>query len=343
MPQTIDLAIRLLLAAAAPRVATANACVSPRVKSAEPCARGSRPALLLIGRTAVVALQQMAAQRNTSSMICDKQTVLPGCYVAAPDAAGAAAEAQRPGGTAESAAAPLDPSALAHATVRDAEVQTPAGNSSSASHGQGNTRLPSARRLSSTISDRMICDSTRCANMTPAQCQGFGTQVQTSHVIFHVSAKAVHCWHVAPVSRVQRRRVPGVHDLLRRTKGAVNAQTAGCTFNAWLTERTATAASSGMSSLSESDAAGRLAASRTAFAVLLLSPSLLAISSTAVHMNKSAGWKHLRNHSSNDMRDDGFCQPAVSACAIGAGSKLCTLFPAASQHWLTIRIPSCPW
>ncbi len=42
-----------------PSVATQNACVSPRVNSAEPCARGSTPTSAMIGRTVLVSRPSM--------------------------------------------------------------------------------------------------------------------------------------------------------------------------------------------------------------------------------------------------------------------------------------------
>ena len=42
-----------------PSVAATNACVSPRVNSAEPCARGSTPARISIGRTVRVSRPSM--------------------------------------------------------------------------------------------------------------------------------------------------------------------------------------------------------------------------------------------------------------------------------------------
>ena len=51
-------------ARSAPSVATAMACVSPRVKRALPCVLGSRPALDLMGRTSVLP---RPSARNPSS------------------------------------------------------------------------------------------------------------------------------------------------------------------------------------------------------------------------------------------------------------------------------------
>ena len=55
-----------------PSVATTIACVSPRVNSAEPCARGRKPASATIGRTVLTSRPSM---RTPSSRIVLRTTL----------------------------------------------------------------------------------------------------------------------------------------------------------------------------------------------------------------------------------------------------------------------------